>query len=203
MRAAAIALSVALACSHAPLPQPAAGSRARVIVFVWDGLRPDAVTRAETPNLYALRDEGVEFADHHSTFPTFTMVNAASLATGSRPGRHGFFGNNLYVPGPDGKSTDGKEVRFSREVVFTEDLGTLKSLERNLGGKLLLTPTLFEAAQTAGLVTAAIGKAGPAALMDLKGKGMLVDESAVLPEELARAVLSSSEVKWPLGRNAT
>jgi arylsulfatase A-like enzyme len=202
----ALSLFLALGCSHGPAPAVApapAASRARVIVFVWDGLRPDAITRAETPNLHALREEGVDFTDHHSTYPTFTMVNAASLATGSRPGRHGFFGNNLYVPGPDGKSTDGKDVRFSREVVFTEDLGTLRSLDRNLGGKLFLAPTLFEAAQAAGLLTAAVGKAGPAALMDLKGKGMLVDESAVVPEELARAVQGASEVKWPLARNAT
>jgi hypothetical protein len=170
---------------------------------VWDGLRPDAITRAETPNLYALREEGVEFADHHSTYPTFTMVNAASLATGSRPGRHGFFGNNLYVPGPDGTTTDGKPVHFSREVVFTEDLGILRSLDRNLGGKLLVAPTLFEAAQAAGLVTAAVGKAGPAALMDLRVKGMLVDESAVEPEDLARAVQGSSDVAWPLLQKAT
>ena len=196
-----------LACATsggAPGALPRDGRRAaRVIVMVWDGLRPDAVTRAETPNLYALREEGVEFADHHSTYPTFTMINAASLATGSRPGRHGFFGNNVFQPGPDGTATDGRPIRFSREVVFTEDLGTLRSLDRNLGGKLLAVPTLFEVAHRAGLSTASVGKAGPAALMDVRGEGMLVDESAILPEELARAVQASSEATWPLFRNAT
>src|SRR6266542_2686890 len=145
-----LSLALALSCSHSAPTAPPSVERARIIVFVWDGLRPDAITRAETPNLYALREEGVDFADHHATYPTFTMVNAASLATGSRPGRHGFYGNNLFAPGPDGKATDGKEVRFSRQVVFTEDLGVLQSLDRNLGGKLFLTPTLFQAAQAKG-----------------------------------------------------
>src|SRR6266542_2046870 len=80
----ALALLVGSACSHGAAAGTAtAGERPRVIIFVWDGLRPDAITRAETPNLYALREEGVEFSDHHATYPTFTMVNAASLATGS------------------------------------------------------------------------------------------------------------------------
>src|SRR5919199_1432697 len=111
--ALSFSFAVSLSCSHAPGP-PASAPRARVIVFVWDGLRPDAITRAETPNLHALREEGVEFADHHSTYPTFTMVNAASLATGSRPGRHGFFGNVLWHPGPEGRDSAGKPVDFNR-----------------------------------------------------------------------------------------
>jgi arylsulfatase A-like enzyme len=181
----------------------ATAPRARVIVFVWDGLRPDTITRAETPNLYALREAGVEFADHHSTYPTFTMVNAASLATGSRPGHHGFFGNNVFAPGPDGAATDGKPVHFSRDIVFTEDLGVLRSLDRNLGGKLFLAPTLFAAAQAKGLATAAVGKSGPAALQDLAGRGALVDEAAILPDDLAREVTASSDARWPLLKNAT
>jgi len=33
----------------------------KVIVFVWDGLRPDSVTMTDTPNLFALKQAGVEF----------------------------------------------------------------------------------------------------------------------------------------------
>src|SRR5689334_10892897 len=40
----------------------------KVIVFVWDGLRPDSVTQADTPNLYALKTAGVDFQDNHSTY---------------------------------------------------------------------------------------------------------------------------------------
>ena len=55
------------------------------ILMVWDGLRPDLVNPRDTPNLFALGREGVRFARHHSVFPTVTMVNAASIASGGRP----------------------------------------------------------------------------------------------------------------------
>src|SRR5262245_32789186 len=58
-------------------PQPSK----KVIIFVWDGLRPDSVTQADTPNLYAMKQAGVDFSKNHSTYPTFTMMNGASFAT--------------------------------------------------------------------------------------------------------------------------
>ncbi len=57
----------------------------RTIIMVWDGLRPDSVNATDTPNLYALRQAGVSFNDNHSTYPSFTMMNAASLSTGAFP----------------------------------------------------------------------------------------------------------------------
>ena len=56
-----------------------------VIVFVVDGLRPDAITAENTPTLHRLRTEGVNFADSHAVFPTVTRVNAAALSTGTQP----------------------------------------------------------------------------------------------------------------------
>ena len=53
------------------------------LVFVMDGLRPDSITPADTPNLHRLRSEGVWFENGHSVFPTVTRVNSPSLATGS------------------------------------------------------------------------------------------------------------------------
>ena len=62
------------------------GSAARrVIIFVWDGLRADDVTPENMPNYFALVRSGVVFADHHSVYPTFTMMNSASIATGTYP----------------------------------------------------------------------------------------------------------------------
>src|SRR5438128_1041607 len=59
-------------------------------------------------------------------------------------------------------------------------------LSRQLEGKLLLAPTLFEAAQKAGIQTFALGKNGAAYLQDVKRGGMLLDEKTVLPLALAR-----------------
>jgi arylsulfatase A-like enzyme len=198
-RLAAVLAALLFACSHAaPAPEQSPRSRARVILFIWDGLRPDAITRMETPNLFALREQGVRFDDHHSVYPTFTMVNAAAFATGDLPATTGFHGNYLFQPGPAGKDTGGKPIEFSRQVVFTEDYGVLRSLDQNLGGKLLLRPTLFESAQKAGLTTATLGKSGPAFLQDYKSGGLIVDEKVILPAALDQEIRANAAEKWPL-----
>ncbi|WP_085315239.1 alkaline phosphatase family protein [Derxia lacustris] len=164
-------------------PRPPAQAT-RTIVFVWDGLRPDAINADDAPNLVALRDRGVWFADHHATFPTLTMINAASLATGSYPAGNGFWGNTLWAPGASGTDAAGRPIDF-RQPVFTEDWAVLDALDRAANGRLLRVPTLFEIAQQAGLRTAVVGKSGPAFLQDRKRGGIVIDENAVFPLELA------------------
>ena len=58
-----------------------AGRKRFIIVFVVDGLRPDAITAEDTPTLHRLRAEGVDFANSHAAFPTVTRVNAAAIST--------------------------------------------------------------------------------------------------------------------------
>jgi arylsulfatase A-like enzyme len=173
--------------------------KAKVIVCVWDGLRPDSITSGVTPNLARLRDqEGANFTDHHSVYPTFTMMNAAALATGAYPARHGFYGNTVYQPGPTGKNAEGKEVDFSQPV-FTEDHGVLQALDefyRARGARgLFAVETLFEAAHRAGLRTAAIGKIGPTFLQDLRPNealSVVLDENIALPFRFARELQSDN-----------
>src|SRR5262245_11458492 len=109
-----------------------AGARI-VIVFVVDGLRPDAVTAEETPTLHRLRREGVEFTNSHAVFPTVTRVNAAALSTGAQPGRNGIVGNQLFVPAVD-----------PRRAFDTGNYRNLLRLDQVTGGRLLLAPTLAE-----------------------------------------------------------
>src|SRR6266498_2430044 len=135
----------------------AAAQERKVIIFVWDGLRPDSINPTDTPNLHALRESGVEFTDNHSTYPTFTMINAASFATGSFPGTTGFDGNTLWAPGAAGSDASGNVVDFGQPV-FTEDYAILQDLDAYYNNQLLLVGTLFQAAQAVGLTTAAIGK---------------------------------------------
>src|SRR4051812_16871405 len=77
--------------------QPA-GRPALVIVLVIDGLRPDSVTPALTPNLNRLKTGGVWYTRSHSVFPTVTRVNATSITTGTLPARHRIVSNSFYVP---------------------------------------------------------------------------------------------------------
>jgi arylsulfatase A-like enzyme len=183
--AIAAALTLFAACATAPGRPAAAPPERNVVIVVWDGLRPDAVDAEATPNLARLRETGTEFADHHSTYPTFTMMNSASFATGGFPGTTGFYGNVVWQPGAQGKDSAGKPVDF-RQPVFSEDYAILDGLERHLQGRLLLAPTLFEAAQKAGIPTFALGKNGAAYLQDLKRGGMVLDEKTVLPLWLAK-----------------
>jgi arylsulfatase A-like enzyme len=157
----------------------------RVIVFVWDGLRPDSVDATNTPRLAAMAAQGVWFSDNHATYPTFTMMNAASFATGNFPGATGFYGNTFWQEGPTGKDSAGATVDFNQPI-FTEDYGILLDLQNYYGGKLLLIGTLFQAAQKAGLVTAAVGKSGAAFLQDIGEGGYILDEKFAYPLAFAK-----------------
>ena len=175
----------------APVTPPVVASK-RTIVMVWDGLRPDSVTAADTPNLFALQQRGVQFADNHSTYPTFTMMNSSSFASGSFPKSSGFYGNTFWTPPqpgaaqpiPVGKSAAGTAQDYV-DPVFTEDYAVLTTLNDYYGGQLLLVKSLFKTAQDAGLNTAAIGKSGAAYLQDLGRGGFFLDENTVLPLSLA------------------
>lgn len=213
-----LASSIALlaACAHpapapeAPLPKVAPTQAAapptpkrHVIVMVWDGLRPDSVDPQVTPQLARLRDErGVDFHEHHAVYPTFTMMNAAALATGARSAQHGFYGNTEYLPGPTGKSAKGTPID-STQPIFTEDHGVLQSLDafaRTHGGSLLRVRTLIEVAHAAGLGTAVLGKGGAAFLQDYRQSGAIIDENVVFPRSLA---LSLQAAGIPLPKNIT
>src|SRR5437899_6581212 len=94
-------------------PQDMGAAARRVIIFVWDGLRADDLAPEITPNYFALARSGVVFADHHAVYPTFTMMNSASIATGTYPGVHGFYGNVVYAPLARGKNAKGADIDFS------------------------------------------------------------------------------------------
>jgi predicted AlkP superfamily pyrophosphatase or phosphodiesterase len=187
LAAIAAALTLLAACSSNPTVRSTAGVRAsrHVILFVWDGLRPDSINATDTPHLAAVAKRGTSFADNHSSYPTFTMMNAAAFATGAYSGNSGFFGNAIYRPGAPARSAGGDEVDFN-DPIFLEDYGILKQLDANEDKHLFLIGTLFQAAQKAGLVTVAVGKSGPAFLQDYKSGGMSIDEKSVFPLAFAQ-----------------
>jgi len=157
----------------------------RVIVFIWDGLRTDDLTPEITPNYLALAESGVVFTDHHAVYPTFTMMNSASIATGAYPGAHGFYGNVVYAPTASGKNAKGAEIDFSAPA-FIEDFGVVEVLRGAYQGRLTLVPTMLQAAQAKGLTTAAIGKFGAAFIQDYARGGIILDEDAAMPLSLAK-----------------
>ena len=44
----------------------------RVVLMVWDGMRPDFIRADLTPNLWALAQRGVFFKNHHAVFMSST-----------------------------------------------------------------------------------------------------------------------------------
>lgn len=167
----------------------------RVIVFVWDGMRPDAISENDTPHLAALARRGTFFADNHATYPTFTMVNASSFATGSFPGTIGFYGNRFWAPGAHGFDAKGVPSDFAAPI-YTEDYAVLRALDDHYRHDLLQAPTLLERARKAGLTTAVVGKSGPAFLQDLHEGGIVLDENVALPLAFAKK-LTKAGFKLP------
>ena len=170
----------------------------RVIVFVWDGLRADDLTPEITPNYFALARSGVVFADHHAVYPTFTMMNSASIATGTYPGVHGFYGNVVYAPSAKGKNAKGADIDFSAPA-FIEDFGVVEAVRDSYQGKLTLVSTMLQAAQAKGLTTAAVGKFGAAFIQDYKRGGIILDEDAAMPLAFAKEL---QQAGYPLPRNS-
>src|SRR6266852_2389559 len=97
----AAALTLLLAASVPAIAQkPAQTPPHNVVLFVPDGLRAVSVDPATAPTMAAMRDRGVNFANPHSLFPTFTTPNASAMATGHHLGDTGDFSNTIYTGFP-------------------------------------------------------------------------------------------------------
>ena len=90
------------------------------ILFGFDGLRPDSITKTDCPNLYALLEQAIVFARHRSVLPTVTRVNLASLVTGACPCDHGIVANTFFV------RNSGRKTAFDTSCV--EDLNLLAAM---------------------------------------------------------------------------
>jgi arylsulfatase A-like enzyme len=147
----------------------AAGNATLNVVMVLDGLRPDSITADETPNLWRLRQEGVNFTNGHAVFPTVTRTNATAIATGTYPDRNGMFGNQLYV----------REVD-STHAFGNDDHRNLLRLDEATGGGMVLAPSLAEILAQHGKTLAVVssGTTGSALLVNPrapKSVGILVN----------------------------
>jgi hypothetical protein len=131
-----------------------------VILFVPDGLRAKIVDYETAPALARLRDRGVNFANSHSLFPTFTTANASAFATGHRLGDTGDFSNALFAGFP--VSAAGGSV-----TPFLESDPVLVEVNEHFAGNYLNEESILAAARAKGYSTAAIGKLGPVAIFDL------------------------------------
>ncbi|MDQ4058748.1 MAG: alkaline phosphatase family protein [Actinomycetota bacterium] len=160
---------VSLARRRSPVKAPTGRAGDLALVIVLDGLRPDSINPRDTPNLFRLREEGVNFTHSHAVFPTGTRVNAAAIATGAYPATNGFVSNALYLPELD-----------PRHSLDTQKYENLLQVEQAQGGRLLLTDSLGEILDKGGMRYAAVAamSTGGSLLLNHRaasGTGVLVN----------------------------
>jgi arylsulfatase A-like enzyme len=170
------------------LTQPAVQPERLIAIFVVDGLRPDSINPKDTPTIDRLRTEGVDYINSHSTFPTSTRVNAATLVTGAYPVRHGIVGNSMFVAGVN------PQAPFD-----TGDYRQLLRLEE-ADKRVLTAPTLGEILQRSGrrLVTVSSGTTGNGFVLNPQarhGAGIVIHglfdpgKTAAYPSEVSGEVI--------------
>lgn len=164
------------------------------LVFVIDGLRPDSITAAETPNLHRLRAEGVTFENSHSVFPTVTRVNSTSLSTGMQPARHGILGNQIYIPAVD-----------PAKAFSNANFLALLKLDEAAPGRIVMVPSISELAAEVGqkYVAVSSGSTGSALLMAPRaprGSGTVINGDFYSGAMVAWPEAVSDEVLKRFGR---
>ena len=125
-------------CTISSAAQTSNQSR-HVVVVVWDGMRPDFVSEQNTPTLWKLAHEGVTFRNHHSLYPSATMVNGTAIVAGVYPGENGIIANHVYRQEID--------PRHAIDVEIPSVVGKGDDLS---GGKYISVPTIAEFIQRAG-----------------------------------------------------
>ena len=154
----------------------AAGKAEHVVVVVWDGMRPDFISKEHTPALYQLAQDGAMFQNHHAVYPSSTEVNGTAIATGAYPQRSGIVANREYRP----------EINPQR-LVDTQDRDVIRKGDEISRSHYLLCSTIAETLQAAGLKTAIAGTKPVALLQDRRARpdadnaGITLFEGKVLP----------------------
>jgi len=154
-------LLISVACTAVFFQAAAANAQSQrnLILFVPDGLRALSVTPETTPAMAAVRDKGVNFANPHSLFPTFTMANASGLSTGHFLGDTGVFSNTIYVGFPAPHAANSV-------TPFIEADPVLGDIDDHFSGNFVDEDAILLAARHQGFSTAAIGKVGPTMMFD-------------------------------------
>lgn len=125
----------------------------KVVIVVFDGLRPDCVTPQRMPRLAAFAAHNKSFSQARSVFPSMTRVATTSIATGAPPSIHGIVGNQFYFP------------EVTRDFVLDMSLASdIAAAEAVLDGPLITAPTFADMLAKAGKSCAVVhlGSAGSA-----------------------------------------
>jgi arylsulfatase A-like enzyme len=163
-------------------PSQAADSPRHVVLVIWDGMRPDFVTKEYTPTLDALVQRGVFFAHHHSVYLSATEVNGTAISTGAYPAHDGIIGNSEFRPAID-----------PNKAIHTETLADVRKGDELSHGQYIRFPTLAEIIRGAGHKSAVAGAKPIALLLDRSPRksaelGANVFAGSTLPDSLLHII---------------
>ena len=148
----------------------------RVLIVIFDALRPEFVTPDLMPNLHGFAGRGARFTRARSTFPTETRVNQSAVTTGCMPVNHGIVGNKFVAddlqPGLLVNSGDDTML----EAAFN-------------AGPVLRMPSMGQRLTAAGKRFAALSAGTP-------GGGRLINWSAQ-QDDTFRLAMRRPEAAWP------
>jgi phosphonoacetate hydrolase len=133
----------------------------KVVICVFDGLRPDFITPEQTPNLARFAGQSTWFREARSVFPSMTRVATTSIATGAPPRVHGVVGNAFLFP------------QVTREhVLDMSRADDIALAEAATGGRLVEAATFGDVLAKAGKRLAVVhtGSAGSAYLINPRAR---------------------------------
>jgi arylsulfatase A-like enzyme len=171
MRRKLLAAIVCICCADFASAQERGAAARHVVVVVWDGMRADMMTEKNCPVLWRLAQQGVNFRNHHSVYPTATNVNGTAMATGVYPARSGIIANHDYRPLID-----------SRRPVDVENVAAARKGDEISNGKYIAAPTLPELVRAGG---------GQTVVASAKTIGLLLDRHLDVARDKGSAALFS------------
>jgi arylsulfatase A-like enzyme len=152
---------IAIGCSVLLCHQAvAAGKASHVVLIVWDGMRPDFVSKENTPTLFEMSRHGVTFLHHHPVYVSSTEVNGTALATGVYPAQSTIIANDEFRPSID-----------PREPIEIQSLAVVRKGDVLSHDHYLAYPTVSEILHENGLRTVVAGTKPIALLHDRAARG--------------------------------
>src|SRR5262249_34060349 len=141
------------------------------------------------PSLWKLAHEGTTFRNHHSVYPSATMVNGTAMMTGVYPGNSGIIANHVYRPDID-----------PHHAVDVEVPSIVEKGDELLGGKYIAVPTIAELVQRTGARSLIAAAKTVGLLLDRHPKNVGANNSATLFEGKALPSATLSVITEKLGQ---
>ncbi len=118
------------------LTSPTQSQIEHIVIISIDGLRPDALNVANTPNIDELRDKGAYSPKAQTVSLSITLPSHASMLTGMIPDKHGIIWGLPYIgwPGMAGPSllSEAHDAGFSTAMSFGKEKLNYLCLENSV-----------------------------------------------------------------------